>query len=70
MILLSVTEGEDKPLKYPRHSAMAAEGHSAGFSRSGGHLSHGGIEVGVEPIPPSVKLTVHKDAKAGWNLQV
>ena len=70
VILLSVTEGEDKPLKYPRHGAIAAEGHSVGLSRSGGHLSHGGIEVGVELIPPSVKLTVHKDAKAGWNLQV
>jgi hypothetical protein len=51
-------------------AAKAAEGHSAELSRSGGSLGHGGIEVGAEPTPPSIKLIAHKDPKAGWNLQV
>jgi hypothetical protein len=33
-------------------------------------MGHGVIEVGGDSTLPSVKLTVHKDAKAGWNLQV
>jgi len=51
-------------------SAWAGEGHHPGMSHGSMPMRHGTIEVGGTPAPPSVRLTVHKDPKAGWNLQV
>ena len=51
-------------------SASAGEGHRPGMSHAATPMQHGTMEVGDVPAPPSVKVTVHKDPKAGWNLQV
>ena len=51
-------------------SAWAGESHRLAVSHGTTAMQHGGMEVGDTPTPPTVKLTVHKDAKAGWNLQV
>ena len=51
-------------------SAWAGEGHRHGTSHASSPMQHGTMEVGGMPAPPTVRLTVHKDPKAGWNLQV
>jgi len=51
-------------------SAWAGEGHHPGMSHDSMPMRHGTMEVGGMPAPPAVRLTVHKDPKAGWNLQV
>jgi hypothetical protein len=51
-------------------SAWAGEGHRPGTSHGSMSTQHGTMEVGGTPAPPTVRLTVHKDPKAGWNLQV
>jgi hypothetical protein len=51
-------------------SVWAGEGHHPGTSHGSMPMRHGTMEVGGMPAPPTVRLTVHKDAKAGWNLQV
>ena len=51
-------------------SAWAGEGHHPGMSHDSMPMRHGTMEVGGMPAPPTVRLTVHKDPKAGWNLQV
>jgi len=33
-------------------------------------MPHGTMDVGDVAAPPTVRLSVHKDPKAGWNLQV
>jgi len=51
-------------------SVWAGEGHRPGVSHASTPMQHGKMEVGDIPAPPAVKVTVHKDPKAGWNLQV
>ena len=51
-------------------SAWAGEGHRPAMSSAAGAMQHSKMEVGDVPAPPTVKVTVHKDPKAGWNLQV
>jgi hypothetical protein len=53
----------------PISSAWAGEHHRPGVSHGPASVSHGTLEVG-DASPPTVALTVHKDPKAGWNLQV
>ena len=48
----------------------AGEGHRSGMSHGGTAMQHGRMEVGDAAAPPAVTLVVHKDPKAGWNLQV
>lgn len=53
--------------------ADAAGMHGGGHAAKPGTpaaMGHTAIEVGSEPNPPTVQLVVHKDPKAGWNLQV
>jgi hypothetical protein len=51
--------------------AAGMHGASSGQMTAGQHgMAHGAAEVGNAPNPPTVKVTVHPDAKAGWNLQV
>ncbi len=51
-------------------SAWAGESHRPGTSHGSLPAQHGALEVGGTPAPPTVRLTVHTDPKAGWNLQV
>jgi hypothetical protein len=51
-------------------SVWAGEGHHPGVSRGMASLQHGKLEVGDVAAPPTVKVTVRKDPKAGWNLQI
>ncbi len=46
------------------------EGHRPAMSHGGAAMQHGRMEVGDTTAPPAVTLVVHKDLKAGWNLQV
>lgn len=50
-------------------SAWAGKSQRPAMSHGTTAMKHGGMEVGDTPTPPTVKLTVRKDAKAGWNLQ-
>ena len=51
--------------------AAGMHGSHAGQMAAGQHgMAHGAIEVGNAPNPPTVKVAVRPDAKAGWNLQV
>jgi len=51
-------------------AASAGEGHHPGMSHDSMPIRHGTMELGGMPAPPTVRLSVHKDPKAGWNLQV
>lgn len=51
-------------------SAWAGEGHGHGMPHAAMPMQHGTIEVGGMPAPPAVKVEVHQDPKAGWNLRV
>ena len=51
-------------------SVRAGEGHRPGMSHASALMPHGTLEVGDIPTPPAMKVAVHKDPKAGWNLQV
>jgi len=48
----------------------AGEGHRPTTSHGTTSMQHEKMEMGDVAAPPTVKLTVHKDPKAGWNLQV
>jgi hypothetical protein len=48
----------------------AGEGHGKAMSHGTAPMQHGKMEVGDVSAPRSLTLTVHKDPKAGWNLQV
>lgn len=50
-------------------SAWAGEGHRPAVSHGATSGQHGTMEVGDVPAPPSVKVIVRKDPKAGWNLR-
>ena len=49
--------------------AEAGDRHSKAAPHAVTGMGHEVIEVEGDSTPPSVKLTIHKDAKAGWNLQ-
>jgi hypothetical protein len=51
-------------------ATWAGEGHGPGMSHGGAVMQQGKMEVGAAAAPPAVTLVVHKDPKAGWNLQV
>jgi hypothetical protein len=51
-------------------SAWAGESHGHGMSHGTASMRHGTLEVGDAIAAPTVKLTVLKDPKAGWNLHV
>ena len=51
-------------------AAWAGEGQHPGMSHDSMPMRQGTMEVGGMPAPPTVRLSVHKDPKAGWNLQV
>ena len=51
-------------------SVWAGEGHHPGMSHGMASMQHGKMEVGDAAAPPTVKVTIRKDPKAGWNLQV
>jgi len=57
------------PIRVP-DSAWAGEGHRPGMAHVSTPMQHGMMEVGDAAAPPTVRLSVHKDLKAGWNLQV
>lgn len=48
--------------------AWAGEGHGHGMAHGAASMQHRTLEVGDATAPPTVKLTVAKDPKAGWNL--
>lgn len=48
----------------------AGESHRSGMPHGSTLAQHGSLEVGDSSTPPTVALLVHKDPKAGWNLQV
>jgi hypothetical protein len=48
----------------------AGEGHRPATSPGGAAMQHGRMAVGDAAAPPAVTLLIHKDPKAGWNLQV
>jgi len=50
--------------------AEAGDRHSKAAPQAGTGMGHEVIEVEGDSTPSSVKLTVHKDPKAGWNLQM
>jgi len=50
--------------------AWAGENHRPGMSHASAPMQHGTMEVGDMPALPTVRLSVHKYPKAGWNLQV
>lgn len=49
--------------------AWAGEGHGPGMPPAAPPTRHGKMEVGDMPAPPTVKMEVHRDPKAGWNLR-
>ncbi len=49
---------------------LAGEGHGHAMSHGTASMHHEKLEVGDAPNPPTVALTIHKDPKVGWNLQV
>jgi hypothetical protein len=50
--------------------ASAGEMRHGAMPHGTAAMHHSPLEMGDLPAPPMVRLTVHKDPKAGWNLQV
>jgi hydrogenase nickel incorporation protein HypB len=84
LVLFSVTEGEDKPLKYPTifHTADVAVitkvdlAEAAGFDRSAAHQSIAAVRPGMRVLEVSAKtgqgmaelLCFLTDSRSGWAL--